>query len=110
VGVQPDRNYRKDEIFSFGQHYSPNDVIEWQSTVFPSLNGKLLVVRYSGGKDIVTVDIDPVTKNAVSVSPVTGLTGFVDPLDLVANRANGHIYVTEHSAVPPKVTLLRPRP
>jgi hypothetical protein len=41
---------------------------------------------------------------------VTGLTGFVDPLDLVANRANGHIYVTEHSAVPPKVTLLRPRP
>jgi glucose/arabinose dehydrogenase len=111
VGVQPDRNYRKNEIFILGQHFSPNGVIEWQSTVFSSLNGKLLIVRYSGGKDIVTLDLDPTTKNPTKMNTgIPGLSGFVDPLDLVANRTTGHLYVTEHSAAPPKITLLRPHP
>ena len=112
-GTLPDRNWKKDEIFSFGAHHSPDGTIEWTSnTVFPSMKGKLLVARFSGGKDIIVVSLDPATKHVVTSPPpvtgLTGMTGFADPLDLVANPSTGHIYVTEHAGN--KIALLRPRP
>ena len=58
VGTQPDRNWRG-SAYNFGQHLSPNGVIEWTSNgFFASQKGKLLVVRYSGGDDIVALTLD----------------------------------------------------
>ena len=56
VGTQPDRNYRG-AAYDFGKNYSPNGVIEYKGNAFGgALNGKLLVVRYSGGDDIIVLD------------------------------------------------------
>jgi fibronectin type 3 domain-containing protein len=108
VGTQPDRNWRG-AAYTFGAHYSPNGTIEWKSDVFASMKGKLLIIRFSGGDDIIVLTLDPTTKNVASVQTgITGFGGFADPLDLVANPATGHIYVTEHAA--DKITLLRPHP
>jgi hypothetical protein len=108
VGTQPDRNWRG-AAYTFGAHYSPNGTIEWKSSVFPQLQGKLLIIRYSGGDDIIVLTIDPVTKNvSAAETGIPGFGGFADPLDLVANPTTGHIYVTEHAAN--KITLLRPHP
>jgi hypothetical protein len=41
-----------------------------------------------------------------SVTGVSGLTGFIDPLDLVEDPRNGNIYVAEFGGQ--KLTLLRP--
>jgi glucose/arabinose dehydrogenase len=106
-GTKPDRNWRGPS-FTFGAHYSPNGVIEWKSSVFPTLQKKLLVARYSGGDDIIVLTVDPTSKEVTSAKTgITGMTGFNDPLDLATN-SKGHIYVTELAGR--KITLLRPRP
>ena len=64
--------------------YSPNGMIEWKATSVPFLMGKLLVIRYSGGDDIIVLTLDPPTK-AVSNS----LTG--DPrIRRLRQRPAGH--------------------
>lgn len=106
VGTQPDRNYRG-AAFVFGKNYSPNGVIEYKSDAFGGLlKGKLLVVRYSGGDDIVAIDVNGDGSVGGLQSGLTGLGGLVDPLDLVADNASGNIYVSEYGAS--KITLLRP--
>jgi regulation of enolase protein 1 (concanavalin A-like superfamily) len=109
TSTQPDRNWRG-SAFNFGAHLSPNGVIEWKSdSFFPAMKGKLLVIRYSGGDDIIVLTINPVTKNiSGSQTGIPGASGFDDPLDLAADPASGRIYVTEHGGR--KITLLRPRP
>jgi hypothetical protein len=109
VGTQPDRNWRG-ASYTFGAHYSPNGTIEWKSNVFPSLVGKLMVIRYSGGDDIIVLPINATTKEIDGANVqmgITGMTGFTDPLDLTHNPATGHIYVTEHAGQ--RIVLLRPR-
>jgi hypothetical protein len=110
VGTQPDRNWRG-SAFDFGQHLSPNGIIEWTSNSFFSAEqGKLLVIRYSGGDDIIVLTLDPTTKNVQSAQTgIPGAGGFADPLDLVADPATGRVYVTEHAGSG-KITLLRPVP
>jgi Bacterial Ig-like domain/Glucose / Sorbosone dehydrogenase len=104
--TQPDRNWTG-SAYDFGEHLSPNGVIEWTSSdFFASEEGKLLVIRYSVGDDIRSLTLDPVTKNVTAEQAVTGATAFDDPLDLVADPATGRIYVTEHGGR--KITLLRP--
>lgn len=108
VGTQPDRNYR-DPAYNFGNHYSPNGAIEYRSNVFGGkLRGKLLVARYSGGDDIIALDVGS-SSNGYSVGEamtgITGLTGLNDPLDLVEGN-NGNLYVTEF--VTQRIVLLRP--
>ena len=107
VGTQPDRNWRG-SAFDFGQHRSPNGVIEYRKDTFGgALQGKLLVVRYSQGDDIIALTPGGPNMDIVgSETGIAGFTGFTDPLDLVENRATGDIYVTEHGAQ--KITLLRP--
>ena len=107
VGTQPDRNWRG-SAFDFGQHRSPNGVIEYRKDTFGgALQGKLLVARYSQGDDIIALTPGGPNMDIVgSETGIAGFTGFTDPLDLVENRATGDIYVTEHAAQ--KITLLRP--
>lgn len=108
VGTKPDRNWRG-FAFDFGLHYSPNGVIEYENGAFGgALTGKLLVVRYSAGDDIVVLTPGGLALDIVgSQSGIAGLSGFQDPLDLVENPATGHVYVTELGAN--RITLLRPQ-
>lgn len=108
VGTQPDRNYRG-ASYNFGKHYSPNGVIEYKSNVFNgALKGKLLVVRYSGGDDIIVLAPGGANQDIVDAQVGNqGMSGFNDPLDIIENTANGQLYVTELAGK--KITLLRPR-
>ena len=107
AGTAPDRNWRG-SAFDFGEHYSPNGVIEYRNgTAFGgALQGKLLVVRYSAGDDILVLSPGANFDIASSQAGIPGLTGFVDPLDLTEDRRNGNLYVTELGAN--RITLLRP--
>lgn len=109
LGTQPDRNWRG-FAFDFGEHFSPNGVLEYKNAYFGSaLQGKLIVARYSGGDNLIVLTIDPATKNVSSAeNGAPGMGGFGDPLDVVENTANGHLYVSEFGAK--KLTLLRPIP
>ncbi len=106
VGTQPDRNWRG-FAYDFGQHWSPDGIIEYKNGAFNgALVGDLLVVRYSGGDDIIALKPGP-GGNIISVrTNITGMTGFTDPLDLVENPANGFIYVAEYGGQ--RLNLLRP--
>jgi regulation of enolase protein 1 (concanavalin A-like superfamily) len=107
VGTQPDRNYRG-AAFDFGAHYSPNGIIQYSGGAFSgALNGKILVVRYSGGDDIAI--LTPNADGSISPAMLTGLpgmTGFVDPVDLTEDQSTGFLYVAEYGGQ--KITLLRP--
>ena len=120
-GTPPDPNYRG-FTFDFGVNKSPNGAIEYQSDVFgDKLEGKLLVVRYSTGNDVVVLtpgsaaqdyDIVDTAGNEASLKDVdtNRAIGFVDPLDLVENPATGDIYVADfdEEGGNPKIVLLRP--
>jgi regulation of enolase protein 1 (concanavalin A-like superfamily)/fibronectin type 3 domain-containing protein len=105
VGTQPDRNYRG-VAFDFGQNYSPNGVIEYTGSAFNNgLKGKLLVVRYSGGDDIMVLTPDSNGNIVSAETGIAGFKGFVDPVDLTQD-SSGNIYVAEYGGQ--KITLLRP--
>lgn len=108
VGVPPDRNFRTADVYNAGLHASANGVIEYRSGSFGGvLRGKLLVIRYSAGKDIMVLDpAGPGGRILSTTLGVTGFTGFDDPLDLVEDQTTGNIYVTELGGQ--KITLLRP--
>lgn len=113
VGTQPDRNNRGFS-FNFGQHFSPNGVIEYRSNIFGGqLQGKLLVARYSAGDDISV--LTPGGTNQDITASQTGITGFTgfnpSPLDLIENPTNGYLYVAQldDRTGAGKITLLRPR-
>lgn len=107
VGTDADVNYRG-FAHDFGAHFSPNGVIEYTNDHFDgALQGRILVVRYSAGDDIIVLtpgapDLDIVD----SVVGVPGFTGLNNPLDLTENPDNGYVYVSEFGAA--KITLLRP--
>jgi hypothetical protein len=106
VGTQPDRNYRG-VAFDFGQNYSPNGVIQYQGSAFGgALQGKILIVRYSGGDDIIT--LTPAGDGSITSAQtgISGFKGFVDPVDLTEDTDTGFIYVAEYGGQ--KITLLKP--
>ena len=106
VGTQPDRNWRG-AAYTFGNNYSPDGIIEYRSTAFGgSLQGKLLVTRYSGGDDIIALTPGGPNLDIVDAQTgITGMTGFSDPLGIAEHVATGNLYVTELAAG--RVTLLR---
>lgn len=113
VGVQPDRNYRGFS-YDFGEHASANGVIEEYTTAQNStLKNKLLVVRYSAGKDIIVLTPGGPNQDIVSADTlITGLTNFnPSPLDLTENRSTGHLYVAQldERTGSGKITLVRPK-
>jgi hypothetical protein len=74
------------------------------------LQNKLLVVRYSGGDDIIVLTPDPLSGHILSDGDDTEIVGFgqfSDPLDITENTANGHLYVSEYGGAG-TITLLRP--
>lgn len=107
VGTQPDRNWRG-VAYNFANNKSPNGVIEYQSNTFNgALQGKLLVVRYSGGDDIIVLTPGGANQDIIDdETGIDGFTGFNNPLDLTENLTNGHIYVSEYGGS--DITLLRP--
>jgi N-acetylneuraminic acid mutarotase len=110
VGVQPDADWDP-AIYSFGNNYSPDGLIEYKSSgpFGGALKGSLLVARYSGGDDVIVLTPDS-SGNIPSTgvrTGIAGLTGFVDPLDIAEQVGPGNLYVVEHGAN--KITLLRPR-
>ncbi len=112
VGVNPDRNWRG-FAYSFGKNSSPNGVIEYKTNIYDGgLRGKLLVVRYSGGKDIVVLTPGGANLDIVNAEyGITGFTGFSNPLDLVEDRRNGNIYVAEfgsETSINGKISVLKP--
>ncbi|NJR66406.1 MAG: hypothetical protein HC772_15520 [Leptolyngbyaceae cyanobacterium CRU_2_3] len=82
VGTLPDPDY-KGFAYDFGRNRSPNGAIEYKSNTFNgALKNKLLVVEYSGGDDILSINLDA---NG-NVSGTTQLaSGFINPLDLAEN-------------------------
>ncbi len=111
VGVKPDRNYRG-IAWNFGAKHSADGIIEYRSNSFGgALKGKLLVVQYSGGDNIVVLSRNSAGDITGAQTGLTGMTGFADPLDLIEDTTTGNIYVAEYGGddfVGQKITLLRP--
>ncbi|WP_162418554.1 PKD domain-containing protein, partial [Cyclobacterium roseum] len=106
-GVQPDVNYRG-AAFDFEFNKSPNGVIEYRSNAENgNLTGALLVVRYSGGSDIIALVPDgPNGDISTFKEGIPGFTGFGDPLDLIEDVSTGNIYVSDYARN--EIVLLKP--
>jgi hypothetical protein len=104
--VRPDRNWRG-VAYTFGNHYSPNGVIEYRSSNFGgALKGKLLVARYSAGDDIVALTPGGSALDIVGAdTSIPGFGGLTDPLDIVEDRSTGNVYVSAVAAS--RLVLLR---
>lgn len=111
VGTLPDANY-KGYAFDFQNNKSPDGVIEYRSSTFNNaLKGKILVVRYSQHDDIIVLTPGGAFKNIIGYTEgagIPGFSGFADPLDLVENKLNGNIYVSEYGGTG-QIVLLKPR-
>lgn len=110
VGTLPDANYMG-FAFDFHNNKSPDGVIEYKSSAFNNaLKGKILVVRYSQNDDIIVLTPGGTNKDIISYTEGTniqGFSGFADPLDLVENKSNGNIYVSEYGGNG-QIVLLKP--
>ena len=114
VGTRPDPNYRG-FAHDFGLNVSPNGVLQYDSGgshFGGALDGKLVVVRYSGGDDLMFLDVDEATGEVRGTSIGSfGTGGFIDPLDVVQDPATGNLYVVEagfRSGGTLQVSLLTP--
>lgn len=116
VGTKPDPLWKK-AAYDFGTNYSPDGVIQYKSGTFGgALKGKLLIVRYSGGDDIIvlTPNSDGTINASKTMTGLSGMNGFNDPVDLTeyvnpANASdprNGMIFVAEYGGE--QITLLKP--
>jgi glucose/arabinose dehydrogenase len=108
VGVKPDVNWRP-PIYSFGASNSPNGMVEFRSSgkLFKGmLDGKILVTRFSGGKDIMVLSLDHGGNVVETITGIAGLTDFNQPLDLVEDESTGNLYVAEYAGE--KLALLKP--
>jgi Bacterial Ig-like domain/Glucose / Sorbosone dehydrogenase len=95
VGTFPDANWRG-SVLNFGRNRSPDGVIETKSGVFGgAMQGRLYVVEYSAGDDILALPIPPgggpIDRNAV----LQVASGLSDPVDLAEDVTTGNLYVAE---------------
>ncbi len=106
VGTQPAANYRG-VAYDFGRNVSPDGVFEFSGSVFGGmLNGALLVAQYSAGDNIIILSRDANGNISKGEFGFTGLTQFVDPLDIIQHPQTGYLYVAEYGAS--RITLLQP--
>ena len=109
VGTQPDRNFRGTDIdrYDFGRNYSPDGVIEYKGDAFGgALNNRLMVARYSGGDDIVIIDLGADGRVTRVQRGLAGLSNLDSPLDLAQAPGTGFLYVSEYGGQ--RLTLLKP--
>lgn len=104
VGTLPDRN-RRNDVYTFGRNYAPAGALEYKGG---ALDGRLLVTRYSGGDDIVVMQLDGAGNVAAVQSGLAGLSHFFNPLDIAQDPTTGFLYVSEDGAK--RITLVRPIP
>jgi glucose/arabinose dehydrogenase len=106
VGTLPDPAWDP-PVYDFGDHVSPNGVIEYRSHTFGGrLQRKLLVCRYNAGSDILGLSLDTDGNVCSATAGIVGFTGFTNPLDLTEDVRTGCVYVAEYGAR--RITLLRP--
>jgi hypothetical protein len=110
VGTAPDPNYRG-FAWRFCCNDSINGVIEYRSGTFGgALRGKLLLVRFASGFDIVALGVNV---DGTLTSQTQVMAGFNRPLNLVEDVRNGNLYVAElvtQSFDGGRIQLLRPQP
>lgn len=110
ASVLPDPSY-VEPVFDFGFNKSPNGAIEYKSNAFGGvLKNKLLVVRFSGQKDIIALEPDNLGNITAAYTGIAGFTGFIDPLELVEDTRNGNIYIAQYDRngdVNQQIVLLR---
>jgi glucose/arabinose dehydrogenase len=105
VGTKPDPHWQP-AAFDMGMHESPDGAIEYHGSAFGgALDHKLLVVRYSGGGDVVALNVAADGSISGELTGMDGMTGFVNPLDLVEHQPTGNLYVAELGGQ--CITLLR---
>jgi hypothetical protein len=110
-GTLPDRNYRG-FAYDFGLNFSPDGVIEYQYGGFGgALVGKLLVVRFSAGDDIIVLEPGLNGDITSANANIASFDGFNDPLDLIEDPVNGNLYVSQfdRAGFQGTITLLRPQ-
>jgi glucose/arabinose dehydrogenase len=106
VGVQPDRNWHR-PAYDFNKNLAPCGMMEYTGDAFAALKGKILCVRFSGGKDIIALTPDEQTGDIREfIVGIDGFTHFFDPVDLCQSPKTGFIYVAEHTGK--QITLVRP--
>ncbi|WP_347158075.1 T9SS type A sorting domain-containing protein [Pontibacter chitinilyticus] len=115
--LQADKDYRG-AAFNFELNKSPNGALEYKSDAFNgALKGKLLVCRFSGGGDIIVLEPGSMVKSptvtsassddkiynithsqtGAGTSGLVGMSGFINPLDLVEDVTTGNLYVSEYN-------------
>jgi hypothetical protein len=103
VGTMPEKNFKL-PAYDFGKSVSPNGLCEY---IGGSLDGKILVTRYSGGKDIIVLTPGPDGNIVEAITGIDGFRQFSDPLDIVEDLATGNLYVAEYAGR--QLTLLVPK-
>ncbi len=109
AGTQPESKYRG-FTYNFGRNRSPNGVLEYKSNAFGGkLKGKLLVVEYSAGDDILALPLGA-DGNVLKAEVTQVIAGLSDPLDLIEDTRNGNLYLAElvGGGTSGKISLLRP--
>jgi glucose/arabinose dehydrogenase len=105
VGVMPDPDYQP-HVFDFGDKQSADGIIELKSDLYgEGFQHSLLVVRYSAGNDIVSIQLDAegnVVDSAIFASDL------VNPLDLVEHTPSGRIYLAEFRGFESKISMFTP--
>ena len=77
------------------------------------MRGRLIMTRYSVGKDLVALKVDQTSGEVVPSPPkdqylIQLASDFLQgPLDVIENQANGDLYVSE-LGIGSVITLLRP--
>lgn len=106
VGTMPDPKWQP-AVLDLGPHQAPVGMVQYHGSAFGgALDGKLLIARYSGGDDVVAVDVGAAGKGAKQYSRLGGLTSLDNPADLVEDPATGFLYVAELGTK--TIRLLRP--
>jgi hypothetical protein len=94
---------------NFGPNISPNGMIEYHGKEFGGiLDHRILITRYSGGKDIAVLTLDSNGDVTACDTNIDGLSRLSDPLDLVEDPSNGYLYIDELGAH--RISLARPIP
>jgi mono/diheme cytochrome c family protein/glucose/arabinose dehydrogenase len=108
VGLMPDRAWLS-FAYHFGEHVSPNGIIEYKSDTFGgALKGRMIVTRYTIGDDLVILDVNEDNLDIKQAhAGILGMTLLGNPLDIAEDQTNGALYVSTYGTQ--SIALLRPR-